>query len=345
MHRNLLALALAAGLTTACSDTPTGVGPATDVQPAFAKGSPNTPALTGRLAFSRGGPGGYDYDKLWIANPDGTGLRQLTTDEDATAQNPNLRNDDGSAVWSPDGAVIAVERKVFDVTDPGATEPAHLQLVYADGSLGPALLKGKGYDGIVTPDWSPDGTVIAATLSTPGLQTAGISLVSAQGGAPVALTDGTQGLDVHPAFSPDGQKIAFVRKVAGSNTMRLMTMNRDGSGVAELVMANRDFSAVYEPEWSPDGRRLAFSAVRTANNATEVYSVLMNGSKLTRLTNYGSTVRRPSFSPDGKSIQFTLFGALPAPGIYVMNADGTNPRLVVTSPNGVRSSDADWSTR
>ncbi|MFT3746116.1 MAG: hypothetical protein QM785_17730 [Pyrinomonadaceae bacterium] len=58
----------------------------------------------------------------------------------------------------------------------------------------------------------------------------------------------------HPAYSPDGTKIAFVDNTAGPTNGFIMLMAPDGSNVRSLTTPRQGFT----PTWSPDGTRLAF---------------------------------------------------------------------------------------
>jgi TolB protein len=62
-----------------------------------------------------------------------------------------------------------------------------------------------------------------------------------------------------PAWSPDGQHIAFAGsrnlKSGGYLTTDLFVMNADGSGLRRLAKLPGD---EHDPDWSPDGR-LPFS--------------------------------------------------------------------------------------
>ena len=68
----------------------------------------------------------------------------------------------------------------------------------------------------------------------------------------VRLTDNGHG-DVQPAWSPDGQKIAFVSDRTGD--AEIFVMNADGTDVVQLT---NNPAADVEPSWSPDGKSIAF---------------------------------------------------------------------------------------
>src|SRR5262245_5764465 len=95
-------------------------------------------------------------------------------------------------------------------------------------------------DGDSSPDWSPDGALIAfARLDAQQLST--IWAINADGTNPHSLAPGDQ-----PVYSPDGSRIAFVL-VTGSNS-DLWTMNADGTGSLALVATSTDELA---PAWQP----------------------------------------------------------------------------------------------
>ena len=117
--------------------------------------------------------------------------------------------------------------------------------------------------------------------------------------------------DGAPAWSPDGQRIAFVR---GDG---IHVMNSDGSGVERLTGSDTDTLGARdgEPAWSPDGRRIVF--VRE----DDIHVMNADGSGVERLTRSGGW--HPAWSPDGRRIAFVREGA-----IHVMNADGSGSRLI-----------------
>ncbi len=72
-----------------------------------------------------------------------------------------------------------------------------------------------------------------------------------------------------PAWSPDGQKIAFASVRDGNQ--EIYVMNADGSGQQRLT---RNTAGDYAPAWSPDGRKIAFVSQRDGHVNHEIY--LMN---------------------------------------------------------------------
>jgi dipeptidyl aminopeptidase/acylaminoacyl peptidase len=77
--------------------------------------------------------------------------------------------------------------------------------------------------------------------------------MNADGSAVTPLTS-QAGESSDPAWSPDGQRIAFAGVRNG--TLDVHVMNADGSGVVRLTAEDTTLS--FDPAWSPDGRRIAY---------------------------------------------------------------------------------------
>lgn len=130
------------------------------------------------------------------------------------------------------------------------------------------------------------------------------------------LTD-NQFNDSSPAWSPDGRQIAFSSDRNGGPAV--FVMNHDGTSVKKIA-ANAT-PEVCRITWSPDGQRLAFDA--NVAGRLGIWCVAVDGSGAKRLIDQAMW---PDWSPDGKTIVFNR-GQLPQ--LWVMNADGSNPRMLL----------------
>ena len=152
-----------------------------------------------------------------------------------------------------------------------------------------------------------------------------------------------------PAWSPDGRKLVFVKRVERSGAAcrpvgrchdEIYVIKADGSGLRRLT---RNTLADNNPVWSPDGRRIAFTRDRD-RQTVNIYVMNADGSGQQRLS---PTVRRRpwielAWSPDWKRIAFVASGGpLGRPDIFVMNADGSDVRNVTNTVT--TSFDLAWS--
>jgi Tol biopolymer transport system component len=130
----------------------------------------------------------------------------------------------------------------------------------------------------------------AASAAAPTVASAPGLVVSSDGSIYVEgekVTRGTQ-----PAWSPDGERIAFTR------FGRLYTAHRDGSDERRISPSN----VAYWPAWSPDGKTIAYTAGR------DIYTVRSNGGTPRRVTFSDKPWllrATPAYSPDGGTIALT----------------------------------------
>jgi Tol biopolymer transport system component len=164
-----------------------------------------------------------------------------------------------------------------------------------------ALTQAAGDD--VQPAWSPDGQRVAFSSGRHGnfdIYVMDATCLNQPEGCqdePVRLTD-SQGYEEWPAWSPDGQRIAFVSDQDGD--VEIYTMNVDGSNQQQFT---HNPSADWPVSWSPDGRWLLFASDRDGN--WNLYLVeAISGSQPIRLTNDPADEREPIWSPDGQTIAF-----------------------------------------
>lgn len=137
------------------------------------------------------------------------------------------------------------------------------------------------------------------------------------------LTD-DPALDDQAAFSPDGNRIAFVSTRGEHHTPNVWILDlktrkvRNLTGSPELQAAPGKLDGFFRPAWSPDGRWIAFSSDRNFEfmphefpspgwehlQELSIYIIHPDGTGLRRLTQAGVSDGSPKWSPDSKRIVF-----------------------------------------
>jgi Tol biopolymer transport system component len=227
---------------------------------------------------------------LYVINADGTNEVRLNTPifENSKDQ-PQL----GTPVWSPAGNKIAFASHTLTDTSAGSssTGPGSkavegltgIYLINVDGT-GLCKLTSTAVDTILQfggPVWSPDGEKIAFYdhLSAEDMGTikdrGTMNVINADGSERKELIDAVPD-EPGRAWSPDGERIAFVRQ------SDLYVINADGSGSRRL--ANATGLAAF-PAWSPDGEKMAFLCPAASGAVgTDLCVINADGTEWARLT-------------------------------------------------------------
>jgi TolB protein len=302
----LAALALVAGLLLGAPATATYPGP------------------DGRIAFDD-----FNTGQLYSINPDGTGLRQLTSlPEGSFAFAPD---------WSPDSRRIAFagslgggDIRMYTIDRDGS----HRRLVFDDR---PGYLD-------LFPNWTPDGRRVVFQRCLPDDGVCAIYSVGVGGTGLRALTRFKTGQheanDFWPTVAPDG-RVAFGRFGAGGITSQVYVMTASGGGAHPVTPPA--LTAI-PGEWAPDGRYLLVSSNGFRPNAA-IYRVRPDGSGLRRLTHpaYPNNDLLASPAPAGDRVAFVSDRRYPdvcCGDLYVMRADGGGLHRVPTGDlNGVGNPD------
>ena len=254
------------------------------------------PCTTCKIVFVSARDGN---NEIYTCNTNGSNITRLTN---------NPGNDD-DPVWSPDGTRIAF------ISDrdghPG------LYIMNADGSNVVQRTFSVNPDGgILGLTWSPDGTKIAYSDFAYyddyyGYEITGLYEVGATSGSPLLLFGGGIGGGMHPAWSPDGTKIALtaVRFVNREEyTYDIYTINSNGTGFTPLTVGiNAGYDVFSYPSWSPNGAKVAVVFYGSRSSYIPHVSVMnTDGSGFTLLRSGAAHwVGRTSWSADGAAIVYT----------------------------------------
>ncbi len=152
---------------------------------------------------------------------------------------------------------------------------------------------GKKLIGARYPALSPDGKEIAFSYM------GDLWLVSSEGGKAFRLTD-NKAYDREPIWSPDGKWIAFTSNREGNNDVYIVSAK--GGDPKELTYYTGEDLAT---GFSPDSRWILFQSNRSSLSSIFKISV-DGGNALPVLDTYWSWPYHARFSPDGKSLLFSL---------------------------------------
>ncbi len=122
-------------------------------------------------------------------------------------------------------------------------------------------------------------------------------------------------------FTDNGYRHIFVVPASGGTPRQITSGNFDHTGT----------------DWTPDGKSILFSGLRSETTdyqwrESEIYAVDVADGDIRQLTKRKGPDGNPSVSPDGKRVAYTGYDwttdTWVDSKIYVMNIDGSNPRLV-----------------
>ena len=180
----------------------------------------------------------------------------------------------GTLSWSPDGKSIAFSvRRALKPPFNGIGSDTIV--MNAEGGNRRNLTKNPFADNIGG-SWSPDGNRIAYVASPDPLRwwpPHNIHVMNADGTNQVMLTqEGRWIYEEHPTWSPDSQKVAFVKQTP-DGFHDIFTINADGSGLINITQTHRISEG--NPAWNPPPL-----AVSSSGRLVTQWGDLKQGAKL-----------------------------------------------------------------
>ena len=247
---------------------------------------------------------------IWIVDIDGKNHQKLTS---------NINNE-SSPRWSPDG------KRITFVSSSDDGNGSEIYIYWVDSkqysvisqlNKSPSNLK-----------WSPSGKYIGFSMfmtdNVLSLVTPPKKPKDANWAPPARITDRLK-------HESDGS--GYIDK--GFN--HLFYISADGGSPVQVTSESynhKDFN------WSKDSEKIIFSSNYTENweydfRNSEMYSIKINGSSLTQLTNRKGPDYGGVFSPDGKKIAYLGFTdkvqTYQINKLYLMNADGSAKKEIKTA--------------
>ncbi len=120
----------------------------------------------------------------------------------------------------------------------------------------------------------------------------------------------------------------------------LVTIEPDAASRRMITNVAAGSGCYADPVWTPKGDRIVFDIV--TNTSDHLFAISAAGGSIRQLTSGSWFDSDPAISPDGRQIAFDRGGGPnpPAPGIFLMNVDGSHIVRITTPPDSAAGGDA-----
>ena len=218
--------------------------------------------------------------KLYQIDSDGAGFKEILSTKGRAILSP---------VWDRDGRRIAYME----------FWSGHGQLFVQDAATGRRRAVTDGATLDFTPVFSPDGKGL--TFSRAIEEGTDVYTFNLRDNCCLQrLTVGRFSDNLSPAYSPDGQRIAFVSTRPGLPQIYVMAAD----GTDEQLFAPFDYGVTGSsnaPDWSPDGQSVAFH--RDVAGTLQVFVLDVRTRTVRQLTSLGRN-EDPTWAPDSRHVAF-----------------------------------------
>ena len=183
-----------------------------------------------------------------------------------------FRGTNSAPSWSPDGSQIMFSSSMqgnpeLYITDTSGNRPK--RLTFFNGAS-------------TSPAWNPKtGQTVAFVSDRGGIPK--LYLMNADGTNVIELDLPDKGYLIDPAWSPNGQLLAFSwRRPDGNYDIYVMD-----PASRQIVELTRDAGRNERPSWAPDGRHIVFESTRSGSR--EIWEMLADGTQPRQLTTTGNS--------------------------------------------------------
>ena len=260
-------------------------------------------------------------DSLGEGRPDALFAISLDSGEKRQLTHPTVFADSDPAI-SPDGKWLVFRREVAPFAGGLELVPLRPDLT-EDGDprrLTPTNLYA------YTPRWTPDSAeiVFSAKEALWRLRITGdgtperLPFVGEDGQTPIVSNPGRGG----------AARLAYVRSYTDANIWRIDTAAAGTPASSPPVVAISSTRRDAIAHVSPDGRQVAFTSSRSGE--LEIWRADVSGGSAVQLTSMRTVPGWPRWSPDGQQIAFHTNGVDGSGDIFVVSAEGGQPRNVTS---------------
>lgn len=249
----------------------------------------------------------------------------------------------GSLNWSPDGqSILYYSIDALDISDiykidiqSGTVVDVFAETIFND----------------FAPDWAPDGTQFVFASNRPDKDDPlyDLFLSDINGENLVQLTDNNNNgwVDTLPAWSPDGETIAFWR----FNFIPEETFDGGPQGIWVYDLAAQEETLMYEgkfsaegeaPVWSPDGQYLAFLEDLGSLHTLRVIEV--DTGELLDISLVDGNKRAVSWAPDSQALIFSNY-ADSIISMFILDIQSGDAVELMESDPGASIGDPHWGGR